>query len=137
MRARRPGTEAPACRPAGGGLLPFETEGSNTQTAIRRRSEAEVRRSFALCHPKSRSAIVLALVTAFLYALSNVLELTEAEQVPDEYALRVGLMTRLVRRPRWLLGLLSDVFGYISQLHEILTSVSSRKMTGTSRWSWR
>jgi drug/metabolite transporter (DMT)-like permease len=60
-------------------------------------------------------AIVLALVTAFLYALSNVLELTEAEQVPDEYALRVGLMTRLIRRPRWLLGLLSDVFGYISQ----------------------
>jgi drug/metabolite transporter (DMT)-like permease len=60
-------------------------------------------------------AIVLALVTAFLYALSNVLELTEAEQVPDEYALRVGLMTRLVRRPRWLLGLLCDVFGYISQ----------------------
>jgi drug/metabolite transporter (DMT)-like permease len=60
-------------------------------------------------------AIVLALVTAFMYALSNVLELTEAEQVPDEYALRVGLMTRLVRRPRWLLGLLCDVFGYISQ----------------------
>ena len=60
-------------------------------------------------------AIVLALLTAFLYALSNVLELTEAEQIPDEYALRVGLMTRLVRRPRWLLGLLSDVFGYASQ----------------------
>jgi drug/metabolite transporter (DMT)-like permease len=60
-------------------------------------------------------AIVLALVTAFLYALSNVLELTEAEQVPDEYALRPGLMVRLVQRPRWLLGLLSDVFGYISQ----------------------
>ena len=58
---------------------------------------------------------MLSLVTAFLYALSNVLELTEAEQVPDEYALRVGLMTRLVRRPRWLLGLLSDVFGYICQ----------------------
>jgi len=65
--------------------------------------------------PEVAFAIVLALVTAFLYALSNVLELTEAEQVPDEYALRVGLMTRLVRRPRWLLGLLSDVFGYISQ----------------------
>ena len=65
--------------------------------------------------PEVALAIVLALVTAFLYALSNVLELTEAEQVPDEYALRVGLMTRLVRRPRWLLGLLSDVFGYISQ----------------------
>ncbi len=60
-------------------------------------------------------AIVLGLMTAFFYALSNVLELTEAEQVPDEYALRVGLMTRLVRRPRWLLGLLSDVFGYVCQ----------------------
>jgi hypothetical protein len=60
-------------------------------------------------------AIVLALVTAFLYALSNVLELTEAEQVPDEYALRPGLMVRLVQRPRWLLGLLSDVFGYVCQ----------------------
>jgi drug/metabolite transporter (DMT)-like permease len=65
--------------------------------------------------PEVAFAIVLSLVTAFLYALSNVLELTEAEKVPDEYALRVGLMTRLVRRPRWLLGLLSDVFGYISQ----------------------
>jgi len=65
--------------------------------------------------PEVALAIVLALLTAFLYALSNVLELTEAEQVPDEYALRVGLMTRLVRRPRWLLGLLCDVFGYISQ----------------------
>jgi len=65
--------------------------------------------------PEVALAIVLALVTAFLYALSNVLELTEAEQVPDEYALRVGLMTRLIRRPRWLLGLLCDVFGYISQ----------------------
>jgi drug/metabolite transporter (DMT)-like permease len=65
--------------------------------------------------PEVAFAILLSLVTAFLYALSNVLELTEAEQVPDEYALRVGLMTRLIRRPRWLLGLLSDVFGYISQ----------------------
>ena len=65
--------------------------------------------------PEVAFAIVLSLMTAFLYALSNVLELTEAEQVPDEYALRVGLMTRLVRRPRWLLGLLSDFFGYIFQ----------------------
>lgn len=65
--------------------------------------------------PEVAFAIVLALLTAFFYALSNVLELTEAEQIPDEYALRVGLMTRLIRRPRWLLGLLSDVFGYICQ----------------------
>lgn len=58
---------------------------------------------------------MLALLTAFLYALSNVLELTEAEKVPDEYALRPSLVGRLVRRPIWLLGLLSDVGGYLAQ----------------------
>lgn len=38
----------------------------------------------------------MALLTAFLYALSNVLELTEAEKVPDEYALGPGLVGRPV-----------------------------------------
>jgi hypothetical protein len=58
-------------------------------------------------------ATTLALLTALLYAISNVLELLEAEKVPDEYALKPGLLIRLVQRPRWLLGLLSDVGGYI------------------------
>jgi len=58
-------------------------------------------------------AIVLAVWTAFFYAMSNVLEMLEAEQVPDEYALKPGLLTRLVKRPRWLLGLLSDFGGYL------------------------
>jgi hypothetical protein len=60
-------------------------------------------------------AVVLSLLTAFFYALSNVLELIEAEQVPDEYALKIGLLGRLVRRPRWLLGAASDVVGYVTQ----------------------
>jgi drug/metabolite transporter (DMT)-like permease len=60
-------------------------------------------------------AVVLSVVTAFLYALSNVLELTEAEKVPDDEALKPGLLLKLVRRPRWLLGLLSDVGGYLTQ----------------------
>jgi drug/metabolite transporter (DMT)-like permease len=58
-------------------------------------------------------ATVLAVWTAFLYALSNVLEMLEAEQIPDEFALKMGLLTRLIKRPRWLLGLLSDFGGYI------------------------
>jgi drug/metabolite transporter (DMT)-like permease len=58
-------------------------------------------------------ATVLSLWTAFFYALSNVLEMLEAEQVPDEYSMKPGLLTRLVKRPRWLLGLLSDFGGYI------------------------
>lgn len=60
-------------------------------------------------------AVALSVLTAFLYALSNVLELTEAERVPDEESLSPGLLLRLVRRPRWLLGLLSDVGGYLTQ----------------------
>lgn len=61
------------------------------------------------------AAVALAVVTAFLYALSNVLELMEAEQVPDEYALKVGLIGRLIRRPRWLLGAACDTVGYLTQ----------------------
>jgi drug/metabolite transporter (DMT)-like permease len=60
-------------------------------------------------------AVLLAVITAFLYALSNVLELSEAEQAPDEDALSPRLMLRLARRRRWLLGLASDVGGYLCQ----------------------
>lgn len=59
------------------------------------------------------AATALALATALFYAISNVLELLEAEQVPDEFAMRPGLLLRLIKRPRWLLGLLSDFGGYI------------------------
>ena len=57
----------------------------------------------------------MAVLAAFLYALSNVLELMEAEQVPDEYALKMGLIGRLIRRPRWLLGVACDTVGYLTQ----------------------
>jgi hypothetical protein len=60
-------------------------------------------------------ATTLSVATAFFYALSNVLEMLEAVQVPEEYALRLGLLARLVKRPRWLLGLLSDVAGFVCQ----------------------
>jgi hypothetical protein len=59
-------------------------------------------------------AIVLAVLTAMFYALSNVLQFIEAEQVPDEYALRAGLIARLVRKPRWWLGVAADVVGYVA-----------------------
>ena len=58
-------------------------------------------------------ATALSLATALFYAISNVLELLEAEQVPDEFAMRPTLLMRLIKRPRWLLGLLSDFGGYI------------------------
>ena len=61
------------------------------------------------------AAVALSILTAFFYALSNVLEFMEAEQVPDEYALKLSLLGRLVRRPRWVLGAACDVVGYVSQ----------------------
>ncbi len=53
-----------------------------------------------------------ALLAAFLYALSNVLEQGEAERVPDAYALRPSLLVRLAGRPRWVLGFAADAGGY-------------------------
>src|SRR3954447_25748320 len=58
-------------------------------------------------------ATALSLATALFYAISNVLELLEAEKVPDEYALTPGLVVRLAKRPRWLIGLASDFGGYV------------------------
>ena len=57
-------------------------------------------------------AVVFALLAAFLYALSNVLEQSVAETMPDEHALRVSLITRLARQPRWVTGFVSDAGGF-------------------------
>lgn len=63
---------------------------------------------------RTAAALLLALTAAFLFALSNVLEQREAEQLPDEDSLQLGLVTKLVRRPRWLAGFGVDVGGYAS-----------------------
>ena len=57
-------------------------------------------------------AVLFALTAAFLYALSNVLEQSVAETMPDEHTLRVSLITRLARSPRWLIGFVSDAGGF-------------------------
>lgn len=59
------------------------------------------------------AAFVLALAAAFMFALSNVLEQHEAEQLPDEQSLRPKLILRLVQRPLWLVGFGADVSGYV------------------------
>jgi drug/metabolite transporter (DMT)-like permease len=59
------------------------------------------------------AAFVLALAAAFMFALSNVLEQREAEQLPDDQSLRLSLVARLVRRPLWLVGFGADVSGYV------------------------
>jgi drug/metabolite transporter (DMT)-like permease len=57
--------------------------------------------------------IGLAFAAAFFYALSNVLEQSEAELVSDEHSLRPSLLLHLARRRRWLLGLASDAGGFV------------------------
>jgi hypothetical protein len=58
-------------------------------------------------------AVGLSLIAACLYALSNVMEQSEAERVPDEHSLRPELILRLARRRRWLLGFVSDAGGFV------------------------
>jgi hypothetical protein len=58
-------------------------------------------------------AVTSALAAALCYALSNVLQQHEAQQIADEESLKVGLLTKLIRRPRWLVGIGADVGGYV------------------------
>jgi drug/metabolite transporter (DMT)-like permease len=62
---------------------------------------------------RTAAAFTLALAAAFMFALSNVLEQREAEQLPDDQSLRAGLIVRLVQRPLWLVGFGADVSGYV------------------------
>ncbi len=62
---------------------------------------------------RTAAAFVLALAAAFLFALSNVLEQREAEQLPDDQSLRASLLVRLAGRPLWLAGFGADVSGYV------------------------
>jgi drug/metabolite transporter (DMT)-like permease len=57
-------------------------------------------------------AVLVALLAAVAYAASSLLEQRAASEVPDELALRPGLLWRLVRRPMWLGGLVADWTGF-------------------------
>jgi drug/metabolite transporter (DMT)-like permease len=56
--------------------------------------------------------IALALLADAVFGLGVALQHRVALEVPQEHALRVGLLTRLVRRPMWLLGLACEVGGF-------------------------
>jgi drug/metabolite transporter (DMT)-like permease len=58
-------------------------------------------------------AVVAAVSAAFLYALSNVLQQEQAETVPEEHAVKLSILGQLARRPRWWIGMGSDVGGYV------------------------
>jgi drug/metabolite transporter (DMT)-like permease len=58
-------------------------------------------------------AVVCSVAAAFSYALSNVLQQHEAEQVAQTETLKFGLLRQLAHRPRWVVGMGADVGGYV------------------------
>jgi drug/metabolite transporter (DMT)-like permease len=60
-------------------------------------------------------AVLLAVITASLYALSTSLQALEARRTPTSTALRASLLLRLVRRPLWLAGTAAGVVAWPMQ----------------------
>jgi drug/metabolite transporter (DMT)-like permease len=58
--------------------------------------------------------IVLAVTAAFLDALSNVLEIAEAEQISEDLSLKPRLVTTLARRRKWVVGFFCDAGGFFA-----------------------
>jgi drug/metabolite transporter (DMT)-like permease len=60
-------------------------------------------------------AVVCALLSSFLYALASVLQHRAAIAQPHEHSLRLGLLTRLARSPKFLVGIAFDGLAYCLQ----------------------
>ncbi|MGK2956389.1 MAG: DMT family transporter [Solirubrobacterales bacterium] len=59
--------------------------------------------------------IVLAIIAALMFSLGTVLQQKVASEVPDDEAMKAGLMLKLARRPVWLLGIVVDGLGFVFQ----------------------
>src|SRR5438552_1655383 len=57
-------------------------------------------------------AITLALAAALGYAVASVLQHRAAAAVPRAFSMRIGLLTRLLSRPLWLLGVGVDLSAF-------------------------
>jgi len=66
------------------------------------------------------AGLALAFTTAILYATAVGLQALEARQAPAEQHLRVSLLARLVRRPRWLIGTGLALLGWVAQVGALL-----------------
>jgi drug/metabolite transporter (DMT)-like permease len=60
-------------------------------------------------------SVICALVSSLLYALASVLQHRAAVAQPQDTAMRLGLLARLVRNRIWLLGLAFDGLAYAMQ----------------------
>lgn len=62
------------------------------------------------------AVVLLALASAFCYGVASVLQHQAAEHEGEELAMKAGLFVRLVRSPRWLLGNIGDIVGFVLQV---------------------
>lgn len=60
-------------------------------------------------------AIILALVSAFLFAVGTVFQQKGAMEESADEALKAGFLLKLVRKPVWLFGVAGDALGYAAQ----------------------
>lgn len=60
-------------------------------------------------------AVVCAILASGMYAAASVLQQRTASAESHQHALRLGLLTRLLQNPLWLLGVTADIAGYLLQ----------------------
>jgi drug/metabolite transporter (DMT)-like permease len=63
--------------------------------------------------------VASALGSAVFYALASVLMQRTARQAPADRSLRLSLLTHLLSRPLWLLGVACDVGGFLLQFYAL------------------
>jgi len=66
------------------------------------------------------AGLALAFTTAVLYAAAVGMQALEAREAPDEHHLRLSLLRRLVKKPRWIIGTLLALFGWVAQVGALL-----------------
>jgi len=66
------------------------------------------------------AGLALAFTTAILYATAVGLQALEAREAPEEQHLRLSLLGRLIRKPRWLIGTGLALLGWAAQVGALL-----------------
>src|SRR3954468_3635938 len=80
------------------------------------------------------AGVALAAFASVLFNAAIVLQASEARDVPDEYGLRLSLIARLLKRPRWLIGAALGVMAFplqtVANLWAPLTAVQPADAAG-------
>src|SRR5215212_3097282 len=66
------------------------------------------------------AGVALAALASVLFNAAIVLQASEAREVPDEYGLQLSLIGKLLKRPRWLLGVALGLMAFPLQTVALL-----------------